>query len=155
MIAKIFRLTAVTVFSAVALCAQNTPPSSNPPSSPAPARQEPCWKQAGITRPVMEQHQQIERDAHSQIASVCEDSSLTPQQKREQVKQIRQQAGEKTSALIPSEQLSALHACQQQRHGGNLQHHPGAGPCGNFPSQQVRQGNANGNEGGNPQAPQN
>jgi hypothetical protein len=155
MIQRISRLAVAIVFFAVALWAQNAPPSGNSPSSPPQGHQEPCWKQAGITRPVMEQHQQIERDAHTQIASVCEDSSLTPQQKQEQVKQIRQQAEGKTSALIPAEQLSALHACQQQRRGGNMQHHAGAGPCGNLASQQGRQGNANGNEGGNPQPPQN
>lgn len=154
MVQKIFRLAIVIVFSAVALWAQSTPPTGNSPSSPA-GRQEPCWKQAGISRSLMEQHQQIEHDAHSQIASVCEDSSLTPQQKQEQVKQIRQQAEEKTKELIPAEQLNALHACQQQRHGGNMQHHWGAAPCGNFATQQGRQGNANGNESGNPQQPQN
>jgi|SRR5579872_984852 hypothetical protein len=155
MIQKIFRVAVVIGFSAAALWAQSAPPSGNSPSSPPPARQEPCWKQAGISRSVMEQHQQIERDAHSQVASVCEDSSLTPQQKQEQVKQIRQEAEEKTAALIPAEQLNTLHACQQQRHGGNMQHHAGAGPCGNFERQQGRQGSANGNAGGNPQPPEN
>ncbi|HEY1657462.1 MAG TPA: hypothetical protein VGG14_03890 [Candidatus Sulfotelmatobacter sp.] len=155
MIRKISRLAVVIGFSAVALWAQSAPPSGNTPSSPPQGRPEPCWKQAGITLSMMEQHQQIEHDAHSQIASACEDSSLTPQQKQEQVKQIREQSEEKTKALIPAEQLNALHACQQQRHGGNMQHHPGAGPCGNFEARQRRQGNANGNENGNPQPPQN
>jgi hypothetical protein len=155
MIQKISRLAVVIVFSAVALWAQSTPPSGNTPSSPPPGRQEPCWKQAGLTRPMMEQHQQIERDAHLQIATVCEDSSLTPQQKQQQVKQIRQQAEEKTKELITPEQLSTLHACQQQRHGGSMGHHAGAGPCGNFADRQGPQGNANGSESGPPQAPQN
>lgn len=154
MIQRISRLAVVIIFSAVALWAQNTPPSGNSPSSPPSARQEPCWKQAGITRPVIEQHVQIERDAHSQIATVCEDSSLTPQQKQEQVKQIRQQAEEKTNALIPAEQLNALRACRQQRHAGNTVHRAGPGPCGNFASQPGRQGNTNGNVSGNPQQPQ-
>lgn len=152
MIQKISRVAVVISFSAVALWAQSAPPSGNAPSTPPPGRQEPCWKQAGITRSVMEQHQQIEHDAHSQIASVCEDSSLNPQQKREQMKQIRQQAEEKTNALIPPEQLTALHACQQQRHQGMGAHHAGAGPCGNLTG---RQGPQNGNESGNPQQPQN
>jgi hypothetical protein len=135
---KISRLALAIGFSAVALWAQSAPPSGNAPSTPPSGRQEPCWQQAGISRSVMEQHQQIQHDAHSQIASVCEDSSLTLQQKQEKVREIRQQAEEKTSALIPAEQLSALHACQQQRHAGNMQHRAGGGPCGNFAGPQGR-----------------
>jgi hypothetical protein len=155
MVQRIFRLAVAIGFSSVALWAQNAPPSGSSPSAPPPARQEPCWKQAGITRQVMEQRVQIERDAHSQVASVCEDSSLTPQQKREQVKQIRQQAEEKANALIPSEQLNALNACRQQRHRGNMIHKAGGGPCGNFADPPGRQGDDNGNISGNPQPPQN
>ncbi len=155
MIQKVFRLTVVIGLSAMAVWAQSAPPAGNSPSSPS--RQEPCWKQAGITRSVMEQHQQIEHDAHSQIATVCEDSSLTPQQKQEQVKQIRQQTEEKINALITPEQINSLQACQQQRHGGNTGHRPGAGagPCGNLAGRQGHQGPANDNAGGNPQSPQN
>jgi Spy/CpxP family protein refolding chaperone len=147
---------AVFLFSAAALVAQSSgAPSGNSPAMQS-GHQEPCWKQAGITRSVMEQHQQIEHDAHSQVASVCEDSSLTPQQKQEKARQIRQQADEKINAIITPEQMSSLHACQQQRrggNGGNMGHH-GGNPCGNFGGQ-GRQGTENGNSGGTPQQPQN
>ena len=87
---SLYLLSAIVIFllSSGALSAQSNAGSSGSSSTP-PGRQEPCWKQAGITRAVMEQHQQIEHDAHSQIAGVCEDSSLTPQQKQEQVRTIR------------------------------------------------------------------
>jgi hypothetical protein len=148
------------VLSTAALFAQNgTPPSSgNPPTTPSRARQEPCWQQAGISRAVMEQHQAIERDAHSQIAEVCENTSLTPQQKQQQAREIRQQAQQKVDALLTPEQLTTLHACQQQRRGNGATmegHHGGAGPCGNFSEGQGRQGTANGNANGNPQTPEN
>jgi ABC-type sugar transport system substrate-binding protein len=143
----------ILVFSTTALSAQ----SSGSPSG-SPARQEPCWKQAGITRPVMEQRRAIERDAHSQIAAVCENSSLTPQQKQEQAHEIRQQEQQKVDAIVTPEQQSAIRSCQQQRGrngGANEGHHPGGSPCGNFGASQGRQGPANGNTGGTPQTPEN
>ncbi|HEV3306330.1 MAG TPA: hypothetical protein VGZ91_07810 [Candidatus Sulfotelmatobacter sp.] len=138
------------------LLAQNSAPPSSPPS--AQTHQEPCWKQAGISRSVMEQHHSIEIDAHSQVASVCGNASLTPQQKQQQVREIRQQAQEKKDALVTPEQKSALHSCQQQRGMNGSQnggHHPGgAGPCGNFAAAQGRQGPSNGRApGSNPQPP--
>jgi hypothetical protein len=149
------------LFSCAPLWAQNgAPPSAgNPPSSapPARARQEPCWRQAGIRQSVMEQHRSIEADAHSQVAGVCENSSLTPQQKQQQVKEIRRQAQQKMDALITAEQQSTLHSCQQQRAANgspNGSHRGGgAGPCGNFAAAQGRQGPSNGKAGGNPQPP--
>ncbi|MGA2018983.1 MAG: hypothetical protein ABSH02_00215 [Candidatus Sulfotelmatobacter sp.] len=161
MLKDILRFAVVTVlFSCGTLLAQNgAPPSAgNPPSSaPGQTRQEPCWRQAGISRTVMEEHRSIETDAHSQLASVCENSSLTPQEKQHQVREIRQQAQQKIDALITPEQQSALHSCQQQRAAGSANgghHHGGAGPCGNFAASQERQGPSNGKaSGSNPQPP--
>jgi len=150
---RTFLRIAMVIFSCSLTFAQATPPSSGSPSSPQAGRQEPCWKQAGISRSVMEQHQQIERDAHSQMASVCEDTSLTPEQKQEKVRQIRQQTEEKMNALITPEQQSTLHACQQQRRGGNMAHHEGAGPCGNMVAPHGR-APGSGNAGSSPQPPQ-
>lgn len=160
---KILQFAILTLlFSAEAMWAQNAPPpGSNPPSSTsAQTRQEPCWRQAGITQSVMEQHRSIEMDAHSQVASVCENSSLTPQQKQQQVKEIRQQAQQKLDALLTPEQQGTLHSCQQQRAANgspNGGHRPGgAGPCGNFGGSQGRQNPSNGSAGGsNPQPPAN
>lgn len=147
-------ITSAFLFSSVALVAQ----SSNPPSSTPPARREPCWRQAGITQSIMQQRQQIERDAHSQIAAVCENSSLTPQQKQQQAREIHEQAQQKVNAVITPEQQNTLHACQQQRSGNrpNEGRRPGgAGPCGNFAASQGRQGSDNGSAGGSPQQPEN
>jgi len=112
MLKDILRFATLTVlFSCGTLLAQNgAPPSAgNPPwSEPAQTRQEPCWRQAGISRTVMEEHRSIETDAHSQVAGVCGNSSLTPQEKQQQVGEIRQQARQKMDALITPEQQSAL-----------------------------------------------
>jgi len=71
----------------------------------------------------MEQRWSFERETHSQVEAVCSNSSLTPQQKREQVRDIRQQAHQKMEGMITPEQEKALTACQQQRGEG----HPGGG----------------------------
>lgn len=137
----------VLVFSAALAAAQNgAPPSPRP---------EPCWKQAGISPSVMEQHRGIERDAHSQVQSVCQNSSLAPQQKQQQVREIREQAQQKLNALLTSEQQSALHACQQQ-HAAYASSHTAsrgraANPCAYLGSSQGRQGPS----GGTPQTPEN
>jgi hypothetical protein len=157
MLKDILRFAMLSVlFSCGSLLAQNGAPS--PAGNPPQTRQEPCWRQAGISRTVMEEHRSIETDAHSQVASVCENSSLTPQQKQQQVREIRQQALQKLDALITPEQQSALHSCQQQRaangspNGGH--HQGGAGPCGNFAVAQGRQGSSNGRvAGSNPEPP--
>ena len=152
---KIFFRLAILPFTffAVALAAQSIPPSSTPPQ-----RQVPCWRQAGITQSVMQQRHEIERDTHSQVTAVCENSSLAPQQKQQQVREIREQAQEKMNALITPEQQNTLHACQAQRSGNRPtegRHPDGAGPCGNFPASQGKTGPENGNAGGNPQQPEN
>jgi hypothetical protein len=106
---------------------------------------------------VIEQRHAIERNTHSQIEGVCGNSSLTPRQKQQQAREIRQEGQQKMDALVTPEQLSTLHACQQQRaanHPMNEGHPGGAGPCGNFASSQGRQGPSNGSAGSNnPQPP--
>jgi hypothetical protein len=151
---------AFLIFSGVLITAAQ----STPPASPAPPRahQEPCWRQAGIDRSIMEQRRDIERDAHSRVDAVCETSSLAPQQRRQQVREIREQARQKSDALITSDQRSALQACQQGRpeYGADRIHRGGGDPCRNHeanpgpvsPEQNGPTGKASGS---NPQAPEN
>jgi hypothetical protein len=142
------------LLSAGSLVAQTTPPASgaSPSSQPTRIRQEPCWQQAGIPSSAFEQRQAIEREAHSQVSTVCADTALTPQQKLSRVREIRQQAQQKTSELITPDQEKSLTACRQQRNAN----HPGAGdheggnPCGGQ-WQGTRPNSSNGNT-GNPSA---
>src|SRR5271156_2377627 len=110
------------------LLAQSAPQSTTPPPSaqPGPGRRgnmTPCWQQAGIEKSVMEQRWSIERDTRSQIEAVCSNSSLTPQQKHQQVKDLRLQARQKMDGLVTPEQEKSLTSCQQQRGFS----HPGGG----------------------------
>jgi hypothetical protein len=123
----------ILLFCGGTLVAQSSP-SNSPTSQPVPARrggQQPCWQQAGIDKSVMEQRRSIEADTRSQIESVCSNSSLTPKEKMQQVREIRQQSQQKMSGLMTSEQQSALTSCQQSR--GRV--HSGMGPvgCGSMP----------------------
>jgi Spy/CpxP family protein refolding chaperone len=131
---------------ALLLCAstlftQTTPPAANPQGQTGGPRRgnfTPCWQQAGIEKSVMEQRWSIERDTRSQVEAVCSNSSLTPQQKQQQARELHQQARQKMEGLITAEQEKALTACQQQHAGSN--NHPGGGGmhgegggCGEWP----------------------
>jgi hypothetical protein len=124
---------------------QDDPPPSTPQSNPAPEQNSnnklPCWQQAGISKAVIEQYHAIERDTHSQVAAVCENSALNPRQKQIQVRQIRQQARQKIEALAPPQQESAFRSCQQQRHAGMPKDLGvgNGGPCGNFETNPARE----------------
>ena len=128
----------IVLFAALAF-AQSTPPSSNPPAQTGAARRggTPCWQQAGIEKSVMEQRWSIERDTHSQVEAVCSNTSLTPQQKQQQVRELHQQARQKVEGLVTPEQEKALTACQQERGtnhaGGGMGGHQGnGGGCGEW-----------------------
>jgi hypothetical protein len=87
----------------------------------------------------MQQRRQIEESTHGQVQSVCSDSSLSPQQKREKIRQLREQAHQQVEGLISASQQQALRACQQERaaargvHAGGM-HSGNAVPCGELPS---------------------
>jgi hypothetical protein len=90
----------------------------------------------------MQQLFSIQRESHSQIQRVCSDTSLTAQQKHQQVHQIHQQTHQKIESLITPEQEKALMACRQPQRGGN---HPGGqlGMGGGCEEWGARRGGAN------------
>src|ERR1700730_10597504 len=97
----------VLLVCAAMLPAQSTPPTSNPPSQSQPARrgaQENCMQQAGIEKSVMAQMRTIGHDARSQVESICSNSSLTPQQKQQQAREVREQAMQKRDNLTTPDQ---------------------------------------------------
>lgn len=107
---------------------QNSASPQNQPQQPQNMRRgnfTPCWQQAGIQKSVMEQRWAVERETRSQVQAVCSNSSLTPQQKRQQVSEIRQQARTKMEGLVTPEQEKTLTACQQGQ--GRGMGHPGGG----------------------------
>lgn len=89
-------------------------------SSSKPAKgfkQQVCWQKLGIPESTIQQHKSIEEKAHSQIQSVCNDSSLSAQQKQQKIRDIRKSAHEQMSALLSPQQAQQLKECQRE-HGG-------------------------------------
>jgi hypothetical protein len=121
------------------LQAQTSTPVSTaePPSQPKHVRREPCWEEAGIPRSALQQRKQIEQATRSQVQSVCNDSSLSAQQKKEKTRELREQERKQIEGLITSQQMQALKACREERGGGGHTglgrggpHHNSSGSCG-------------------------
>jgi len=121
------------LLSAASLWAQVGP--TTPPSKPIPSgKQEPCWKEVGISQPALQERRQIAEQTHSQIEAVCANSRLTAKQKLQQIRQIRQQAHAKMDKLVSPSQMEALKSCRAKR--GLTSPSPEAkagGPCGDMP----------------------
>ena len=97
-------------------------------------RQEPCWQVAGVSKSAMEQERVMHRQAKQEVEAVCANSSLSLQQKREQIREIHMREKQQSEGLISPAQREAMRSCQAERgHGGG---HAvgggghGGGPCG-------------------------
>ena len=128
---------AIMLLLASGAFAQTVPARPAVPGHQATPKQEPCWQVAGISKSAMEQRKSILQNAHSQIESVCANSSLTAQQRSEQIRQIHQQSKQQIDALIPASQMESLRSCQSSRAAAHppAPHHAGSssGPCGELP----------------------
>jgi hypothetical protein len=98
-------------------------------------QQEPCWKQVGISQATMEQQRTIQQESRAQVEAVCSDASLSDQQKREKIQEIRKSEQEQLTDLIPAQQREELKQCQMARANSHPApaHRPAAvhtGPCG-------------------------
>jgi len=112
-------------------------PSTRSRSTTHPTRQEPCWEVAGVSKAAIQQRQAIARQARQEVESVCANGSLTVQQKREQIREIRQREHQQIEAVITPQQQEAIRSCQQSRGvhmgGGGGGHMGHSGPCGTIP----------------------
>jgi hypothetical protein len=127
----------VLLLSSLHLIAQNTPAGNNPsPNRPgAGGGMQPCLHEAGIERSAMEQLMSAQRDMHARVQEVCSNSSLSPQEKRQKVQEIRQQAHQKIESFLTPDQQKKLTACRQQ-HGESMPgilSGAGGGGCGERP----------------------
>jgi len=105
------------------------------PGPVAHAQQEPCWKQVGISSAAMDEQRSIQKESRAQIEAVCQDSSLSEQQKKAKIQEIRQAERERLNGLISAEQREQLKQCQKARASSHpaTAAHPGGvhtGPCG-------------------------
>lgn len=110
------------------------PPASRPISKPP--RQEPCWEVAGLSKSALQQRRALARQARQEVEAVCANSSLSMQQKRQQIEQIHQRERQEIDAIITPAQQDAMRSCEEQRHGvhrGGRHAGGGHGPCGEMP----------------------
>ncbi len=103
-------------------------------------QQEPCWRVAGVSQSAIEQHRRLQEETRSRIQSVCGNSSLSPQQKQQEIRQIHEQTKVQMERLITPQQQQALRSCQQSHNRGggvgnrgSFGHGGESGPCGEFP----------------------
>jgi hypothetical protein len=106
--------------------APGTGPTTRPP------RQEPCWQVAGVSRSAIQQRRVITQQTRHEVEAVCANSSLSIQQKRQQIQQIHQRERQEIDGIISLAQQEAMRSCQEQRHVGHGGAHLGGGhggPC--------------------------
>jgi hypothetical protein len=129
----------MVIFAVMSIAAFAQLPTAPPPRRAHPAkapRQEPCWEQAGVSRGALQQRRGIEQRSRAEIQSVCANGSLTPQQRREQMRSIHERTRQQVDTLISPQQREAIKACQEARgHNGEGFHGGGGGgrgegPCG-------------------------
>jgi TolA-binding protein len=143
----VLAVTVILNLSLPTLLAQAAPSVKLHAKSTAPvarmqAHEKPCWEVAGISKSAIAERRRIEQETRSQVQSVCNDASLNEQQKREKIREVRQQSHQQIEALINPQQQEALTACQKERaaaRGGSAGHssggiHHGGGPCGEIGS---------------------
>ena len=107
------------------------PPAASRPT-PRP-RVEPCWEVAGVSKSAIQQRRVIAQQTRQEVEAVCANSSLSIQQKRQQIQQIRQRERQEIDAIITPAQQADMRSCQEQRNGGHGGGHVGGGhggPCG-------------------------
>ena len=106
-------------------------PSGSAPTATHSAGHIPCAKQIGISPAAMQQRRAIMEAAKTKVQGICQDGSLSPQQKKEQIHQIHQEAVQQAEGLIPAAQLEALKKCQHEQ-AASSGTHPAhtTGPCG-------------------------
>ena len=91
--------------------ATGTPPAAR---RGRPPRQTPCWRVAGIAPAAVNQRWQIEDNAKGKISTLCSDPSLTPEKKRERIRQINEQTDQEIAKIIPAKQLEVFKTCQAE-----------------------------------------
>jgi hypothetical protein len=128
----------IILFAALAINATAQVPVHPGPSTgarpPRPARQEPCWEVAGVGKGAMQQRRALALQARQEVQAVCSNSSLSIQQKREEIRQIHERERQQMDAIISPAQREAMRSCQESRGhghgGGGHRGGGGGGPCG-------------------------
>jgi Spy/CpxP family protein refolding chaperone len=118
---------------------------SAPPPGPQAMRrgqEAPCFKQAGVSDETWQKIAEIHKANHQNVVGICENSSLSPQQKRDQVRQAFRDTQKQVHALLTPQQQDAVKQCRKERWGnrkgmGGMRHGGRNGdPCARILRQQ-------------------
>jgi Spy/CpxP family protein refolding chaperone len=101
---------------------QQSAPPDTAPEAPGPqagrrSAEPPCFKQAGVSDDTWQKIREIHKTTHQQVVSICENTSLSAQQKRDQVRQAFQQTEQQVHGLLTPQQQDAVKQCRQERRG--------------------------------------
>lgn len=152
------------LLSPALLLAQGQPSAAPPSEAPAPGAQAdrrgmepPCFKQAGVSDETWQKIMGIHKATHEQVVSICENTSLSASQKRDQIRQARRQTQQQVHDLLTPQQQDAVKACRQQRRSNRKEmgrmrgmRRGGGDPCARIMRQQ-NQGQGGPPQGAEPQ----
>lgn len=137
---------------------QGAPPEGAAPGPRAGRRggEPPCFKQAGVSDDTWQKIMDVHKSTHQQVVGICENTSLNPQQKRQQIREARQQAEQQVHGLLTPQQQDAVKQCRQERRGdrkgmgGGMRgmRREGGDPCARIMRQQNKR------PGGPPEGPE-
>jgi len=109
-------------------------PESQPPPDPGrrlrKPRTIPCWRQAGLTPDMMNQHWKLEDQAKVQIAAACNETSTTAQQKHDKIEAIHAETDHAFAKIVPAKELAAFQSCEAEVAKKQPKPEKELGPCG-------------------------
>jgi len=93
-------------------------------------RTPPCWKQAGLTPDMVNQHWKLEDHAKLQIAAACSEESTTAQQKHDKIEAIHAETDRAFAKIVPAKELAAFNSCEAELAKKQPKPDKELGPCG-------------------------
>jgi Spy/CpxP family protein refolding chaperone len=102
------------------------PPTVGGGRAVAPTGEAACFQKAGVPDSVWQQVHAIRQNDHQQVAAICLNTSLTPDQRHQQIKQAHAQAKRQIDALLTPQQLAGIKSCRAERRA----EHTGGGKKG-------------------------
>jgi len=119
--ASVFAALIAIVLSPALLPAQDQqsppPPEAGTPQARQRGAEPPCFKQAGVSDDTWQKIRDIHKSAHQQMVGICENTSLSAQQKREQIRDAFQQTEQQVHGLLTPQQQDPIKQCRQERRG--------------------------------------
>jgi Spy/CpxP family protein refolding chaperone len=73
-----------------------------------------CFQKAGVPDSVWQQVHAIRQNTSQQVVAICQNASLTPDQRRQQIKQVHALAKRQIDALLTPQQLAGIKSCREE-----------------------------------------